>query len=57
MTENEADKRTNMQNVMGTLLRVGVISAASVVVVGAILFFIQHPGSEHNFNTFSGEPA
>ena len=42
---------------MGTLLRVGVLAAAFFVVVGGILFFIQHPGEIFDYSTFKGEPA
>jgi uncharacterized membrane protein len=46
-----------MRDIMGKLLRTGVLSAASVVVVGGILFFIQHPGEIFEFGTFKSEPA
>lgn len=50
-------KKHRMEVVMGTLLRVGVITAASVVLIGAVLFFIQHPRTTFTFKNFSGEPA
>jgi uncharacterized membrane protein len=46
-----------MRDIMGTLLRVGVLSAAFLVVVGGVLFFIQHPKEIFDFTTFKGEPA
>ena len=46
-----------MRNIMGTLLRVGVFSAAFLVVSGGVLFFIQHPKEIFDFTTFKGEPA
>jgi uncharacterized membrane protein len=46
-----------MKNTMGTVLRVGVLSAAFVVVLGGFLFFIQHPGEIIDYTTFKGEPA
>lgn len=46
-----------MRNVLGTLLRVGVLTSASVVILGAILFFIQHPGETIDFKIFKSEPA
>ena len=58
MTTNT--KRWNddrMRDVMGTLLRVGVLTAASLVVIGGILFFIQHPKEIFDYATFKGEPA
>lgn len=46
-----------MRDIMGTLLRGGVISAAFLVVMGGILFFIQHPNEIFDYTTFKGEPA
>ena len=46
-----------MKNMMGTLLRVGVLASAFLVVCGGILFFIQHPNEMFVFSTFKGEPA
>ncbi len=43
--------------IMGTLLRVGVLTAASVVVLGGVLFFFQHPGEIIDYTTFKGEPT
>ena len=45
-----------MRDIMGTLLRVGVIAAAFLVTVGGILFFIQHPNEIFDYTTFRGEP-
>lgn len=42
---------------MGKLLRVGVLAAAFLVVLGGILFFMQHPKEIFNYSTFKGEPA
>lgn len=41
---------------MGTLLRAGVLIAAFLVILGGILFFIQHPSETYNFTSFKGEP-
>jgi uncharacterized membrane protein len=46
-----------MSDIMGTLLRAGVLLAASVVLLGGILFFIQHPGELFEFGNFRGEPS
>lgn len=57
MTTNT--KRWNddrMRDIMGTLLRVGVVTAASLVVIGGILFFIQHTNEIFDYTTFKGEP-
>jgi uncharacterized membrane protein len=45
-----------MKRVMGTLLRVGVLAAAFVVLSGGILFFVQHPKEIIDYTTFKGEP-
>ena len=46
-----------MRNIMGSLLRVGVLAAAFLVILGGILFFIQHPKEIFDYTTFKGEPA
>jgi len=45
-----------MRNAMGMLLRVGIISAAFLVILGGVLFFIQHPNEIFDYTTFKGEP-
>jgi len=58
MTTNT--KRWNdgqMREIMGTLLRTGVLAAAFLVISGGILFFIQHPKEIFDYTTFKGEPA
>jgi uncharacterized membrane protein len=46
-----------MRIIMGSLLRIGVVSSAIIVLLGGILFFIQHPGETFDYNIFKGEPA
>jgi uncharacterized membrane protein len=46
-----------MRGIMGTLLRVGVLASAFLVVLGGILFFMQHPNEIFDYTTFKGEPA
>jgi uncharacterized membrane protein len=41
---------------IGTLLRTGVILAASVVFVGAILYLVRHGHEVPNYTAFHGEP-
>ncbi len=45
-----------MRKIMGTLLRAGVLFAAFIVLLGGILFFIQHPKEIFDYATFKGEP-
>ena len=42
---------------IGTLLRVGVILAASVVLAGGIWFLAKHGWSVPDYHSFRGEPA
>jgi uncharacterized membrane protein len=46
-----------MRSLMGTLLRVGVLMAASIAIIGGILFFIQHPKEIIDYSVFKSEPA
>ena len=52
---NSEDEK--MRNILGILLRVGVLTSAAVVLTGAILFFIQHPGETIDFKVFKSEPT
>jgi uncharacterized membrane protein len=42
---------------MGLLLRTGVVSAAGVVLVGAVLFLAGHGSAIADYHVFHGEPA
>ena len=46
-----------MRDIMGTLLRVGVLTSAFLVIMGGVLFFIQHPKEIFDYSIFKGEPA
>ena len=46
-----------MRNFLGMLLRIGVFTSAAIVLIGAILYFIQHPGESMDFSVFKSEPA
>ncbi|MFA6540256.1 MAG: DUF1634 domain-containing protein [Bacteroidota bacterium] len=45
-----------VEALIGTLLRVGVITSAVVVFFGAVVFFAQHHNTLIGFQTFTGEP-
>ena len=47
----------DLETIMGTLLRTGVLIAAGIVITGGILFLFQHPETVPSYSTFSGEPA
>ena len=42
--------------IIGTLLRTGVVLAASVVLVGGALYLVRHGQEIPNYTTFHGEP-
>ncbi len=46
-----------MRGLMGSLLRIGVLSAASITIIGGVLFFIQHPKEIIDYSVFKSEPA
>jgi uncharacterized membrane protein len=45
-----------MDRIMGRLLQVGVLIAASVVLVGGVLFVASHAGDRANYRTFVAHP-
>ena len=49
-----AEKR--MDEIMGRLLRTGVILAAVVVLAGGALYLARHPEPVTDYRVFSGEP-
>jgi uncharacterized membrane protein len=49
------DKR--IETLVGTMLRTGVMIAATVVLAGGVLFLVQNRGPRTNFHRFHGEPA
>ena len=46
-----------IENAMGNLLRIGVISAAVVVLIGGILYLLRHSFDIPDYHEFKGEPA
>jgi uncharacterized membrane protein len=46
-----------MDAIMGILLRSGVILAASIVLLGGILFLMRHKAPVTDYHIFSGEPS
>ena len=45
-----------MRDMMGSLLRFGVLTAALLVLIGGVLFFFRHPNEIFDYSTFKGEP-
>ena len=46
-----------VEQIIGRLLQIGVLLAAAVVVVGAVLLLVNHGGSPASYNDFRGEPS
>jgi uncharacterized membrane protein len=45
-----------IDEVMGLVLRTGVILAAALVLVGGALYLMRHPGPVRDYRVFVGEP-
>src|SRR5712664_651959 len=45
-----------MDEIMGRLLRTGVILAAAFVLAGGVVFLVRHPEPVINYRVFQGEP-
>ena len=45
-----------IDEIMGLLLRTGVIIAASIVLLGGIVYLVRHPLPAINYRKFQGEP-
>jgi len=50
----DAEKR--MDEIIGRLLRAGVILAAAFVMAGGVVFLARHPMPVTNYHVFQGEP-
>src|ERR1700760_3186919 len=49
-------KDTDMQAVIGWVLRIGVIVSISVVFIGGIIYLYRHGGSITHYSKFTGVP-
>jgi len=45
------------EQLMGNLLRLGVLSSAAVVLAGAVVYLVRHGGSTPHYQVFRGEPG
>lgn len=50
----QTDKR--IDEMIGWLLRAGVVLAAGVVLLGGVIYLARHPGSLPDYQNFRGEP-
>jgi len=54
-TRNWTDQR--IEETVGKLLQTGVIGAAAVVTIGAMIYLARHAGEPVGYGLFRGEPA
>jgi uncharacterized membrane protein len=52
---NWTDQR--IENILGNLLRAGVLLSALVVLIGGVIYLLRHGHSPVDFRVFRGEPA
>jgi len=52
---NWTDQR--IENILGNLLRAGVLLSALVVLIGGVVYLLRHGHSPVDFRVFRGEPA
>jgi uncharacterized membrane protein len=57
--DNPSNRWTDqrLETIVGNLLRGGVLLAASVVVLGAVVFLLRHAHETPHYQTFLGAPA
>jgi uncharacterized membrane protein len=56
--DQPATLRTDQKidDIMGIVLRTGVILAAAIVIIGGGLYLTRHPGPARDYRVFAGEP-
>jgi uncharacterized membrane protein len=57
MTGKQGWTDQQVEQVIGNLLRYGVLTAALVTLAGAVLFLVRHGGEPADYRVFHGEPA
>jgi uncharacterized membrane protein len=57
MTGRQRWTDEQVEQVIGNLLRYGVLTAALVTLAGGVLFLIRHGGEPADHHLFKGEPA
>jgi uncharacterized membrane protein len=46
-----------VETMMGNLLRAGVLLAATVILLGGLIYLVRHGTAQPNYQIFRGEPA
>ena len=57
MTLKDAWNDQKIEGIIGNLLRIGVGTAAAVVLVGAAAYLVRHGFGHANYRVFRGEPS
>ena len=57
MTLKDAWNDQKIEDIIGNLLRIGVKTAAAVVLVGAAAYLVRHGFGHANYRVFRGEPS
>lgn len=55
ITKKSSDRQ--LENLIGNLLKYGVIIASAIVLLGGILYLIRHGSEPADYHIFRGEPA
>lgn len=56
MPVQESWNDRKVEDIIGNLLRAGVILAATVVFLGAVVYLVRHGNSPASYRVFQGEP-
>jgi uncharacterized membrane protein len=56
MTHESDFNDQRLENIIGNLLRCGVLAAALIVLAGGVLFLAQHGGAHADYSQFQSEP-
>ena len=57
MPQPSAWNDRKVEDIIGNLLRAGVVLAAAVVFLGAAAYLVRHGGTPANYRVFQGEPS
>lgn len=57
MLPNRSWTDQRIENILGNLLRAGVLLSALVVSIGGVIYLLRHGHSPVDFRVFRGEPA
>jgi uncharacterized membrane protein len=48
---------TQIDTIIGNLLRIGVVVASATILVGGMIYLIRHGAAQPNYRVFHGEPS